>query len=108
MKRGDVVIVSAPGDFGKPRPAVVIQSDIFDQGEGTVVLCLVTSSLQNTPLYRLTVEPTQQNGLKEKSQIMVDKIFTFRRKRIRGPIGTIDKATMLKVNRALILFLGLA
>jgi mRNA interferase MazF len=108
MRRGDVVIVSAPGDFGKPRPAVVIQSDVFDQEEATVVLCLVTSSLQDTPLYRLTVEPTEQNGLKEKSQIMADKIFTFRRKRIRGPIGTIDGATMLELNRALILFLGLA
>jgi mRNA interferase MazF len=75
MKPGDVVIVSAPGDFGKPRPAVVIRSDIFDQEEATVVHCLVTSSLQDTPLYRLTVNPTEQNGLREESQIMADKIF---------------------------------
>ena len=86
----------------------MIQSDIFDQQEATVVLCRVTSSLRDTPLYRLTVQPTEHNGLRERSQIMADKIFTFRRKRIRGPIGAIDDATMLELNRASVLFLGLA
>ncbi len=108
MKRGDLVIVSAPGDYGKPRPAVIIQSDIFNETHASIVVCLVTSEKQKAPLFRIDVQPTEENGLKMASQIMVDKIVALRRERIDQKIGTIDDETLVRLNRSLALFIGLA
>lgn len=107
MRRGDLVTVAAPGDYGKPRPALVIQSDLFDQAPG-VALCLVTSTLREIPLLRITVDPTPENGLQRLSQIQVDKLITVTRERVGGVIGHLDDATMLKVNRSLAVFIGIA
>jgi mRNA interferase MazF len=107
MRRGDIVTAIAPGDYGKPRPALVIQSDHFD-ALSSVTLCLVTSTLLDAPVFRITVEPSPENGLQRLSQIEVDKIMTVRRERVGRVIGRLDDATMLKVNRALAVFVGIA
>ena len=107
MRRGDIVTVAAPGDFGKPRPALVIQSDLFG-ALPSVTLCLVTSTLRDTPIFRITVDPSPANGLQRVSQIQVDKILTVARERIGGVVGRLDDATLLKVNRSLAVFAGIA
>lgn len=107
MRRGDLVTVAAPGDYGKPRPALVIQSDLFD-ALPSVALCLVTSELRNAPIFRITVDPSPDNGLRDISQIQIDKIVTVPRERVGSVIGRIDDATMLKVNRSLAVFAGIA
>ncbi|MBF0374198.1 MAG: type II toxin-antitoxin system PemK/MazF family toxin [Alphaproteobacteria bacterium] len=105
MRRGDLVTVAMQGDFGKPRPALVIQSDQFD-AHATVTVLLVTSAVIAAPLFRLTIDPTPENGLRLSSQIMVDKAMTVRRDRLGETFGRLDDGTMLAVNRALALFLG--
>ncbi len=107
MRRGDFVTVAAPGYYGNPRPALVIQSDLFDELPG-IALCLVTSELRNAPIFRITVEPGADNGLQTISQIQIDKILSVPRERVGGVIGHIDDATMLKVNRSLAVFTGIA
>jgi len=107
MRRGDLVTVAVPGDYGKPRPAVVVQSDLFDEVP-SVTLCLVTSTLRETPLVRITVDPSPDNGLQRISQIQMDKVTTVSRERIGRVIGHLDDATMLKINRSLAVFLGIA
>jgi mRNA interferase MazF len=107
MKRGDLVTVALPGAYGKPRPAVVIQSDLFDQHPSVTILP-VTSELRDTPLFRIAVHPTPENGLLEISQVMVDKTHTVPPDKIRKIIGRLDESTLLSVDRALVLFLGFA
>ena len=107
MKRGDLVTIALSGDFGKPRPALIIQSDQFAE-TGTVTVLLISSTLVDAPLLRTTIEPTPANGLRARSQIMVDKPQTPSRGKLGGVIGHLEDATMLQVNRALAVFLGLA
>lgn len=107
-RRGDLVTVAVQGDFGKPRPALVIQSDLFNDTHPTVMLCLLSSDLRDAPLFRLGVAPTPENGLKRASQIQVDKVMTVLRDKIGPAFGHLDDAEMLKVNRALALFTGIA
>ncbi|TDR89873.1 type II toxin-antitoxin system PemK/MazF family toxin [Enterovirga rhinocerotis] len=105
MRRGDLVSVAIQGDFGEPRPALVIQSDRFEE-TATVTVLLLTGTLTDAPLLRIEVVPDPMNGLREVSQIMVDKAMTVRRGRIGAPFGRIDDQTMLSVSRSLALFLG--
>ena len=107
MKRGDLVTIALPGDFGKPRPALVIQADQFDQ-TGTVTVLLVTGSLVDAPLIRQTIDPTPENGLRKNSQVMVDKAMSVKRDRVGSVIGRVDSASMLAVSRALAVFVGIA
>ncbi|MDG4575241.1 MAG: type II toxin-antitoxin system PemK/MazF family toxin [Defluviicoccus sp.] len=107
MKRGDIVLVTAPGDYGKRRPAVVIQSDLFNDTHASIVVCLISSALVDAPLFRLTVAPSADNGLKEPSQIMVDKMVALRRERLSEPRGRLDDEMMLRLGRSLALFIGL-
>lgn len=107
MKRGDLVSVALPGDFGKPRPALIIQSDFFDE-TGTVTVLLVSGTLVDAPLIRLTVQPTPRNGLRKPSQVMVDKAMSVKRSRLGTPFGQLDEDAMLSVNRSLAVFLGFA
>jgi mRNA interferase MazF len=107
MRRGELVTVAAPGDYGKPRPALVIQSDLFEELP-SVTLCLVTSELRDAPIFRITVDPSPDNGLRRVSQIQVDKVLTVARERIGGTIGRLDDETMLKVNHSLSVFIGIA
>ena len=108
MKRGDIVVVSASGDYGKPRPAVVVQSNLFNETHASIIVCLLTTDIQDAPLFRLDIGPSGDNGLKKRSQIMIDKIVAMRRERIGSTIGKIDDDTLIRVNRSLALFLGLA
>ena len=106
--RGDLVTVAAPGDFGKPRPAVVIQSDVLTEAEvKTVLVCLISSHLVNGAKFRLTVEPDAGTGLRRTSQVMVDKIISMPRVRIGQVIGRLDDETMLRLNRTLAFVVGL-
>lgn len=107
MKRGTFLPIVAPGDFGKPRPALVIQSDRFDE-HATVTVLLLTSTLIDAPLIRLTVAPDSRNGLRQPSQIMIDKAMTLRRERLGPPFGEAGDQVMLEVSRLLALFLGIA
>ncbi|WP_342235813.1 type II toxin-antitoxin system PemK/MazF family toxin [Inquilinus sp. OTU3971] len=107
MRRGDLATVAMPGDFGKPRPALVIQSDQFP-ATGTVTVLLLSGALVDAPLIRLTVQPTPGNGLRKPSQILVDKAMTVKRKRLGEPFGRLEDDMMVAVNRSLALFLGFA
>ncbi len=106
MKRGDLVTVSLPGDYGKPRPALLVQSDLFNEHPSASVLP-VTGELRELPLLRVTVEPDRQNGLKKISQVMVDKVQTVSRHHLGAVIGHLNPDTLLAVERRLVLFLGL-
>ncbi|KKB12009.1 growth inhibitor PemK [Devosia geojensis] len=109
MRRGDLVTVVVQGDFGKPRPALVIQSDAFGEDiTFNVTVLLITSTLIEAPVLRITVEPTPGNGLREISQIMIDKVMTVRRDKIGPVIGRMDGPTMFAVNGALSVFLAIA
>lgn len=103
--RGDLVTVSLPGDYGKPRPALVIQSDFLMELE-SVMLCPITSDLKNAA-FRVTLEPTPANGLRALSQVMMDKISTLPRTKVSAPFGRLDDERMKAVDRALLLVVGL-
>lgn len=107
-RRGDLVTVAVQGDFGKPRPALVIQSDLFNETHPTLMLCLLTSDLRDAPLFRLTVAPAPENGLERDSQIQIDKVMSVLRGKVGPVFGRLDDAMMLKVSRALALFTGIA
>ena len=108
MKRGDLVVVAVAGDYGKPRPALVVQADVFNESHPSVTLLPVTSPLVDAPLFRLTVEPSPGNGLRALSQIMIDKVTTVRRARIGATIGYLEDDLLLRVSRALALWTGIA
>jgi len=107
MRRGDLVTVAMSGDFGKPRPALVVQSNHFD-ATATVTVLLISSTLVDAPLVRLAVEPSAENGLRRPSQVMIDKAMTVRRDRVGAAFGRLEADTMVAVNRSLALFLGFA
>jgi mRNA interferase MazF len=107
VNRGDLVTIAMPGDFGKPRPALVIQSDRFDQ-TATVTVLLVSGTLADAPLIRTTIEPTPANGLRKRSQIMVDKAMSVKRDKIGATIGRLDAEAMVAVTRALAVFFSIA
>lgn len=107
MRRGDLVTVALQGDLGKPRPALVIQSDLFDMHPSVTILP-VTSELRAAPLFRIAIYPNELNGLSKSSQVMVDKPQSISREKIGAVIGHLDDETMLAVNRALAVFLGFA
>lgn len=107
MRRGELVTVALQGDYGKPRPALVVQADQFAE-VGSIVILPITSTLVDAPLLRLPVEPSSDNGLRAPSQIMLDKPMTVKADKIGPSFGQLDDATMVSVNRLLALFLGLA
>lgn len=105
MKRGDIVIAAPPGDYGKPRPVLIVQDDAFALPSLTVLP--FTSDLRDAPLFRVPFEPGAVNGLQTLSHLMIDKIVTIPRAKIGQRIGCADPATMKAVNRALANFFGL-
>jgi mRNA interferase MazF len=98
VRRGDLVTIALPGDYGKPRPALVVQDDAFRALESVTVLRL-TSELHRWPQFRVTVEPSESNGLRKPSQVMVDKAVTVPRRRIGQRIGRLDEATLQRSAR---------
>ena len=104
IRRGDLVTVSLQGDYGKPRPALVVQSDLLAE-LNSVVLCPITSELREA-VFRVAIEPSAANGLQKPSQVMVDKLSTLPRARISEPFGRLDEERMRAVGRALLLVVG--
>ncbi len=107
MRRGDLITVALSGDYGKPRPAIVIQSD-FLTGTDSVLVCLLTTTLRDAPLYRLALPADEGTGLKLPSQVMVDKIMAVRRDRCGTPIGRTSDAALLALGRLLAFAVGTA
>jgi len=103
-----VVTVAAAGDYGKPRPAVILQTDALPVAHASVVVCQMTSDLSDAPDFRITVEPSAKNGLRTRSQVMADKPVTIRRDRIGARIGHLDEKDVARVNVALAFVMGLA
>jgi mRNA interferase MazF len=108
MKRGEIWTASGGGDYaGKPRPVVIIQDDVFD-ATGSVTVCLLTTDPTEAPLFRLAIEPEDRNGLKSASRIMVDKVTTVAKSKLGERVGRIDDEDIVRLNQALMVFLGLA
>ena len=105
--RGDLVIVAAPGDYGKPRPAVIVQSNAIPVSHASVVICPMTSELVEAD-FRITIEPGPETGLRVRSQVMADMPVTIRRERIGQRIGQLGAADMARLNVALAFVMGLA
>jgi mRNA interferase MazF len=108
IKRGQLVTIALQGDHGKPRPALVVQSDLF-QGFPSVIICPLTSEIrEDAEGYRINIAPTPENGLRELSQISIDKITAVTIPKIGRVIGHADAETMELVTRALTIFLAIA
>ena len=107
MKRGEVWSVSGSGYAGKPRPAVILQDDRFD-ATSSVTVCVFTTDPTEAPLIRLAIEPDDRNGLRTTSRLMVDKITTVSRRSVGERIGILSGPELVRVNRAIAVFLGLA
>ena len=107
LSRGDLVIVAAPGDYGKPRPAVIMQSNAIPQSHASVVICPMTSELAEAD-FRITIEPGLETGLRVRSQVMADKPVTVCRERIGRRIGRLPVVDIARVNVALAFVMGLA
>lgn len=108
MRRGDVVTVATSGDYGKPRPAVIVQSDALPPTHASVVVCQMTSTLSDAAAFRVTLLPSATNGLRIASQIMVEKPITVRRERVGAHLGRLTIEEMRQVNAALAFVMGLA
>lgn len=106
MRRGDFVTIAMQGDFGKPRPALVIQADHFDE-HATVTVLPVTSTLVDAPLFRITLVPDAANGLHKPSQVMVDKAMTVKRDKLGPAFGRIHVDALVELERCLAVFLGI-
>ncbi|MBI4968726.1 MAG: type II toxin-antitoxin system PemK/MazF family toxin [Rhodospirillales bacterium] len=108
MKRGEIWTVAAgKGYAGKPRPAVIIQDDRFD-ATASVTLAIFTTDTTEAPLFRLRIEPSPANGLRDSSHLMVDKVVTVARQSLGKRIGELDDADRVRLDRSLLVFLGLA
>lgn len=107
MRRGDIwTVAGGKGYAGKPRPAVIVQDDSFD-ATGSITICAFTTDETDAPLFRLTVEPNDRNGLRTRCRLMVDKITTVPKARVGAPVGRLDDADILRLNQAMLVFLGL-
>lgn len=107
VKRGDLVLVSVAGEYGKTRPAVLIQNDLLGDEVASRTVCLLTSDILAAPRLRVTVEPSKDNGLRRLSQVQVEKIVTLPAEKVRGPIGRLAEEQMREVDRRLRLHLDL-
>ena len=107
MRRGEVWTVSGAGYAGKPRPAVIVQDDRFDS-TASVTVCAFTTDETEAPLFRLSVTPSERNGLGSVSRLMVDKLTTVSKDRLGQRLGRLDGEDEVRMNRAIAVFLGLA
>ncbi|MFY7835978.1 MAG: type II toxin-antitoxin system PemK/MazF family toxin [Novosphingobium sp.] len=108
MTRGNIWTVSGGKDYaGKPRPVVIVQDDNFDSTD-SITVCAFTTDTTEAPLFRLLVEPSERNGLRSSCRLMVDKITTVPKSKMGKAIGRLDDSDMLRLNQAMMVFLGLA
>jgi mRNA interferase MazF len=108
MRRGDIWTVAGGKDYaGKPRPVVVVQDDSFDATD-SITICAFTRDETDAPLFRLAIEPNQRNGLRAPCRLMVDKITTVPKAKVGARVGRLDDEDILRLNQAVLVFLGLA
>lgn len=107
MKRGDIVTVAISGDFGKPRPAVIVQSETLTRYSTSFIICQMTSVLTDLPQFRMTIDPSEGNGLRSRSQIMVDRPTTVRKDRVGQKIGSLSVSDINRLNKVLLSAFGL-
>jgi mRNA interferase MazF len=108
MRRGDIWTVAGGKDYaGKARPVVILQDDSFD-GTASITICAFTTDDTDAPLFRLPVEPNERNGLRLPCRLMVDKVTTVPKSKVGAHIGRLDDEDILRLNRAVLVFLGLA
>jgi mRNA interferase MazF len=108
MRRGEIWTVAGGKDYaGKPRPVVILQDDRFD-ATASITICAFTTDPTDAPLFRLLVEPSAKNGLRAPCRLMVDKITTVPKAKVGTQIGHLDDEDILRLNRAVVVFLGLA
>ena len=108
MKRGEVWTAAGGSNYaGKPRPVVILQDDAFN-ATGSITICPFTTHAVDAPLMRLPIEPSDQNGLRVPSQLMVDKITAVSKTKCKTRVGRLSDEDMVRVNRAVLVFLGLA
>lgn len=105
--RGDLVLVATAGDYGKARPALIVQTDLFGN-HPSVTVCLVTSHLIDAPLFRYQVEPSQENGLSVTSYVQIDKLMTIPRQKAGQVVGHLNKKQLGEISKLLALWLGIA
>jgi len=108
MKRGEIWTVAGGGDYtGEPRPAVIIQDDSFD-ATASISICAFTTDPTEAPLFRVPIEPSEKNGLRAPSGLMVDKLTTVSKERLGFLVGNLGDEDMVRLNRAILVFLGMA
>jgi mRNA interferase MazF len=108
MRRGEVWTVSGGKDYaGKPRPVAIVQDDRFDATD-SITVCAFTTEETDAPLFRLAVEPDEQNGLRVVSRLMVDKITTVSKSKVGARVGRLKDEDIFRLNQAIVVFLGLA
>jgi mRNA interferase MazF len=108
MRRGDIWTVAGGKDYaGKPRPVVIVQDDSFDATD-SITVCPFTTDKTEAPLFRLPVEPNDRNGLRATCHLMVDKITTVPKTKVGSRVGRLDDEDILRLNQAVLVFLGLA
>jgi len=107
LNRGDIAIVIAPGDYGKPRPALILQSNAFKQTESVVVALITSDQRPKSMLFRRAILPTDGNGLRQPSDVMLDKLVTIPRLKVSDAIGHLNSTEMAEVSSSLVLFLGM-
>lgn len=106
--RGELVTAIVPGDFGKPRPVVIVQANAFVEHHASVTVCPLTTHLTGLRLFRIMVAPDKRNGLNEPSEVMIDKMNSLRRERIGNSIGRLSTFDLRAVDDALLRWLDLA
>jgi mRNA interferase MazF len=108
MRRGEIWTIAGGGDYtGKPRPAVIIQDDGFD-ATASITICAFTTDPTEAPLFRIPIEPSEKNGLRAPSRLMVDKLTTVSKERLGVHVGRLGDEDMVRLNRAILVFLGMA
>lgn len=108
MRRGEIWTAAGGGDYtGKPRPVLILQDDRFDSTD-SVTVCGFTTDPTEAPLFRVEIHPNEVNGLDTLSRVMVDKITTVRRSRLGEHVGRLEDEDMVRVARAVLVFLGFA
>jgi len=107
MKRGEIWTAVFSGDYGKPRPALVVQSDLVSEDYASVVLCPITSDLVDHNRFRITLEPTATTGLRKRSQVMVDKITALPKAKVREQVGELEDWQLAEVYEALLFLIGI-
>lgn len=108
MKRGEIWTVAGGPDYaGKPRPAVILQDDAFD-ATASITVCPFTTHGLDAPLIRIPIEPSERNGLRSASHLMIDKITTVSKKKLQERVGRLSDEDIVRMGRAVLVFLGLA